>query len=112
MAKEVQLKKNGGDVYPRTLDRSVLVSGSTLLSEKLDDLNDGTWITGKAYSAVTSTQSTYSNDAVKSTKSTWSGLADKSYESVADDKGNNIYETYVQKADITLITENEINNLF
>ena len=46
MAKIVQLKKEGVDVYPRTLGEVVLISGTTLLPEKLSEMDEE--VEGKA----------------------------------------------------------------
>lgn len=105
MAKVVQLKRANTNVYPRTIDSVIAVSGGTkLLSTKLGEVDstfsgitDGSIIVGKAD---------------KSYDSTYSGLATKATYAVSDADGNDISETYLKSADFNTITNSEIDSLF
>ena len=105
MAKVAQLSKNGVDIYPKTLDTAIGITGQRkLLSTKLGEVDstfsgitDGSIIVGKAD---------------KSYDSTYSGLATKATYAVNDADGNDISETYLKSADFNTITNSEIDSLF
>ena len=85
MAKVVQLLNQGIEVYPRTLDRCILVSGTTLLSTKIEEID-----------------------------STFDGIKDatipvgKSISAVTDSEGNNITTTYSTKSELSAHTSNTV----
>lgn len=107
MAKIAQLKKQDNEIYPRTLDSAIAVSGGTmLLSTKLgnientfDGIEDGSITTG------------YSMKSLKSDRATNASLSEKAINAVNDEDGNNISETYLKSADIGVITNSQIDSL-
>lgn len=108
MAKIVQLKKNGTDSYPRTIDTAIAVSGGTqLLSTKLQNVDntfkgieDGSVAAG------------YSKMSLKATTATNAGLSTKAFNAVNDEDGNEISTTYIKSADMNRITNAQIDALF
>jgi hypothetical protein len=78
MAKIVQLKKENMDAYPRTLDQCVLVSGTTLLSTKISEIDgdingfkDGTIPVGMSISAVTDSEGNVISTTYSTTDTTY-----------------------------------------
>lgn len=101
MAKEVQLKQEGTEVFPRTLDSAIAVSGgTTLLSNMLGGIVDGSVTTG------------YSNASNKASNATYAGIATKAYNADNDKDGNEISTTYLKSADMSRITNAQIDALF
>lgn len=108
MAKEVQLKKNNVDVFPRTFDTSVAVSGGTkLLSVHLKDIDDT--FTGIETGEINVGYSVASN---KAQEARLSDLSAKATNAVNDEDGNKISTTYIKTADMSRITNQQIDALF
>ena len=89
MAKIVQLKRERIDIYPKTLGNAVVVSGNTLLSDKLNyidttfnEIKEGSILVGSSASAMT------------------------------DNMGNIISSTYIKETEISSISEDKIVALF